>query len=915
MVGSVPLFAALTEEEQQLLAARMHLERYAEGDRLFVQGEASGALYLIKSGWVRLSVEGFDSLASMGAGSLVGETDMLSGRSRATNAEAAAETEAWVLSYSDLEELVGQHPSVGIKISRAFGGNVVQLAAYLSERLQSVPGFRELDDDALASVAGRLQPHEVKAGDLIFQVGDPGEALYMLESGQIQVLTELEPSEVDFVELSEGAVFGEMPLLSGKPQGQTARAASDTLLWVLSKADFEEVCAAHPAIRRALSSELRARLSPEDRALAVPRLQAMPLFADLPEEALTAMTKRLLLQHAPAGEVVFDIGDSGDALYLVEMGQVELTGEGRRGEEPLARLGPGGFFGEMALLTGKTRAVAAHAAEDSNLWVLYRTDFDDLLVQHPAVSMSLNRSLAQRLAEADQHQVDQHLRRLSLLAGLSGRQIEEVAERLHPARYREGEVIYEQGSAGTALYLIERGEVRLIQRADGADLVLAHLTEGDFFGEMELLNDDPRASTVEVVRDADLWVLGSDDFEALLLRYPSLSINLSRVISRRLNDADRKLTRSLRGLQAAEAMQRAEPAPVRAPSPRVRRRRTAPVTRPVVRPRRERVPREASVGLLGALQGLSLAAERAAVWFNARTTGAKWRLAAVALLLVWILGIAAPVALIRSLRSVPVGQVQAEKVVKFVAMQASAPRVRRPQPQEVHVLAMAPATGQQLPTYTPRPTETPVPTDTATPTDTPTPTPTATDTPLPTATPTDTPIPTATPVPPTPTPVPPTPTPEPQILAAAVAEPEPEPAAAPIQWDGRLDQLGVGLQQAAVQPGQTYWRLVEARWEDEKEAKGKHNIYVNALDENGQRIIGQPVVVSWGSGKDVKPTENKPEPEYSFNFNMYAVIGSYNVYLEGMPSDRIVGAGMGDLSRPNWKIHTCFYLTFQRTVR
>ena len=152
-------------------------------------------------------------------------------------------------------------------------------------------------------------------------------------------------------------------------------------------------------------------------------------------------------------------------------------------------------------------------------------------------------------------------------------------------------------------------------------------------------------------------------------------------------------------------------------------------------------------------------------------------------------------------------------------------------------------------------------------------------------------------------------------MAAAVAEPEPEPAAPAISWDGRLDQLGVGLQAANVAPGQPYWRLVEARWEDEKEAGGKHNIYVDVLDENGERIIGQPVVVDWGDAKDVKPTEKKTEPEYSFNFNMYATTGSYNVYIEGLPSDTLLGAGLGDLALPDWNIHTCFYLTLQRSVR
>ncbi|MDH7484906.1 MAG: cyclic nucleotide-binding domain-containing protein [Anaerolineae bacterium] len=899
LIGSVPLFAPLSEEERQLLAERMRLEHHSRGELLFVQGEASGALYLITSGWVRLTAEGFQDLATLGPGSLVGETDLFLGRPRSTTAEATTETDTWVLAGSDLEQVIAGHPQLGIKLSRAFGHKIAQLTTYLARRLLAVPGFRELGEEELTALARRLRAQEAPRGSLIFQAGSPAEALYLLESGQVRLVTGAEPSEVDYVELAEGAVFGEMALLTGKPQGQTARAATDVQLWALPKADFDELCSSYPAIRRALSRELRAHLNAEDRLLAVQWLRATPLFGELPEEALSAMARRLLLQHVPAGEFVFRVGEPGDALYLVESGQVELMADGQRADEPLVRLGAGGFFGEMALLTGRTRAANARALENSNLWVLYRADFDDLLVRYPAISLSLNRSLAQRLAEADQCYVNQHLRRLSLLAGLSHQQLEEVAERLRPARYRAGERIYDQGSTGKALYLIESGEVRLLKRVDGVTIPLAHLGAGDFFGETEVLNDSPRAATVEVVKDADLWVLSRDDFEALLQRYPSLAINLSRIISRRLNEVDAQLARSLRGEQpVAEAAPLIAPVPAPAPFAPLRPRRVeAP---PVVRPQRRREPRE-SAGILGGLQGLTLAAEKAAVWFNARTAGAKLRLAAVVLLLVWLCGIAAPVFLIRSLRSS--GQVRTQDLAQLVYMEVSRPQERQPQ----MVLALMPTALVPLPTYTPLPTDTPVPTDTPLPTPTPTATPTPTDTPTPT--PTDTPVPTATPMPPTPTPLPPTPTSPPLMVAAA------EPTAPARSWDGRLDQLGVGVQEASVAPGQPYWKLVEARWADEKEAQGKHNIYVNVLDESGQRIIGQPVVIAWRDGKDVKPTEDKPEPEYSFNFNMYATLGSYNVYIEGLPSDVLVGAGLGDLPRPQWKIHTCFYLTFQRSVR
>ena len=139
--------------------------------------------------------------------------------------------------------------------------------------------------------------------------------------------------------------------------------------------------------------------------------------------------------------------------------------------------------------------------------------------------------------------------------------------------------------------------------------------------------------------------------------------------------------------------------------------------------------------------------------------------------------------------------------------------------------------------------------------------------------------------------------------------------AAAISWDSRLDQLGVGLQPANVAPGQPYWRLIEARWADEQESGGRHHIFVNVLDEAGNRIIGQPVRVSWRDGFVIGRTEDKPPTEFSYNFQMYAAGNSYDVSIEGLPSDKVTGMGLGDIQRRTWKIHTSYFLTFQRTIR
>jgi hypothetical protein len=214
------------------------------------------------------------------------------------------------------------------------------------------------------------------------------------------------------------------------------------------------------------------------------------------------------------------------------------------------------------------------------------------------------------------------------------------------------------------------------------------------------------------------------------------------------------------------------------------------------------------------------------------------------------------------------------------------------------------------PRQTLRPTFTPTPTDTPPPTHTPTPTPTPT--PLPTSTPTDTLTPTPTPTatrqrvvrpPPAATPTAPAPS------------PSPRPTLPPRSLDPRLVSLGVRIEPAFVAPGQVYWRLIEAQWANEREAGGKHSIFIEVSEVHGNRAVGQSVIVQWADGSIVLPVEDPPPPDWPVDFPMYSTLGSYAVSLEGAPSDRIVGLGLGTAEDPHMKVHTSFYLTFHRVYR
>ena len=917
-IQNAPLFAGLTDAEQELLGERLHLEHHRQGDTLFAAGEEPGALYLVKSGWVRLTSKNMDILASLGPGSIFGEADLFLGHARTTRAEAATDVDLWSLAGSDLEELIAQHPPLGVKLRRAFGAPLTQLQGYLVARLRQIPSLAGLTDEALADIASRLRAREVPQGEAVIPAGARVDGLYIIELGRVHLL---QGGGGDFLTLEPGSLLGEMALLTGKTQEHEARAATDTLVWLLQRGDYEELSSRYPDLPRGLSRALRASLSPNDQALAVERLSAIPLFSTLPEETLKAVARRLLVQFVPKGEMIFHEGDAGDALYIIEVGEVEMTAGSTgkaKAQETLGRLGAGGIFGEMALLTGHTRTSSARAVRDTNLWVLYRSDFDALLTQYPALGIALSRGLAERLASADDRQAEQHLRHMTLLAALTASQLDDVASRLRPVRFRAGEVIYRQGETGDRLYLLESGRVTLSARSEEGSVSFGAIEAGSFFGERAPLTGHPRSTTAQAATDVDLWELGKADLEELMLRYPAIGINLSRAISQRL-------------LRPAVSQSEVPP-PVATPA------RRAPATVPRVQP----VPRPEPVplapqpalatampgGSFGALAGLQRSVDEAAIWFQGQSTAAKIRLAILLILLAWLIGVAAPAAIITAI-SLDTARLP-NSIVASLPLPAARLAKQQAAPIALALANEALSGGEEeallpTPTYTPLPTKTPIPTNTPIPTATPTDTPVPTDTPIPT----DTPVPTATftPLPPTNTPRP-TPTRRPptdtpaasaERSVAAASAPAPAPRAAqrpgPNVWDGRLDQLGVTLAMVNVEPGQQYWRLVEARWADENEAGGRHHIYVTVLDENGARIVGQPVVVRWADGQEVRPTEDKPADEPSYNFQMYAAGQAYTAYIDGLPSDSVAGMGLGTIAQRTWKYHTSFFLTFQRATR
>ncbi len=864
LIRFAPIFLGLTEQEREVITAGFVASQVAANANLFQVGEQSEALYLIEKGFVRLATANGQNLATLGPGSVLGEATFFRAASQDVTAIAASDLEVWKLADRRLRELLLQNPMIGLKLSQNFGSLIAQLEDYLVQRLGRTVELNSLPVHTLQAVAAHLEPRTVRASEQLFRSGEPPGALYLIESGAIELRAEGAEREVQ--KAQPGSILGALALLTNKLYVHTAVAVEDSLLWVLSAESFQAVNSRHPGLRRSFGRHVRGRLSKQDQAQAARRFTQMPIFTEIPPATMQAVAGRLMLQHVPAGERVYRVGEAGDALYLIEQGEIELTEENASGVvEEKARIAAGGFFGEMSLLAGLIRTEDATATRNTNLWVLHKEDLDELTTHHPALGRALSQGVATRLSNGSGEVDEERFRQFELLSDLSATDLRPVIERLRPTRYRAGEQIYRVNTPPETLYLIEKGNVH-VQPLSG---MAWSLGPGEAFGERALLTNQPHNTTVTAESDVDVWTLSKQDFEMLMNRYPSLAINMSRMLSQRV-------------MHNATA----EPMPYEAaasqPTPAIRRRQAAAAQGNVAAPTRAR-------GGIGQ-------------WYSNLSGWGKLRFILLILLVLFLLGITVPTLFLSLVWGSSQATSSVSRALSAVYSMGSY-EVAAADSEIALALAQVDSQVPPTPTYTPPPTNTPLVAPTSPPSATATPRPTAFSQFIPA-------------------------TQQQQIFTAPAAQPPAEPASPPEEsesvqaaaapgriWDSRLDRLGVAVEEAAAGPGQPYFKLIEARWADEVESGGKHHIYVEVLDENGSRIVGQPVTVTWAEGTTTGPVEDKAPPDFGFNFQMYAAGYAYTAKVEGLPSDMIKGAGMGSIEQRMYGIHTSFYLIFQRTVR
>jgi CRP-like cAMP-binding protein len=134
------------------------------------------------------------------------------------------------------------------------------------------------------------------------------------------------------------------------------------------------------------------------------------------------------------------------------------------------------------------------------------------------------------------------LARVPLFGGLSSEELELVAAKAVRREHDRGAVIFFEHEPGDAMYIIEEGQVRIYRVAeDGREKTLALLSEGDFFGEMALIDDEPRSAIAEATEPCVLLAIHKRDVHSLIQANPSIALSMIQGLSRRLRETNKQL--------------------------------------------------------------------------------------------------------------------------------------------------------------------------------------------------------------------------------------------------------------------------------------------------------------------------------------------------------------------------------------
>lgn len=343
--------------------------------------------------------------------------------------------------------------------------------------------FKDLSPAQLDMIIMAMKPRKVAKLTTLITEGDQGYNFYVIQKGHFQFFKKGKM----VYEAHGGEAFGELALLYNAPRQVTVTSVTTAEVWKLDRVTFRQILASSNEKKQAMIKKA---------------LEDAPIFEELEENQIDALVDCVHFQTYNEGDVIIRKGDHGSMFYIIVRGNVQCTKAGNANSNDLI-FGEGDYFGERALLTDEPRAANIIAIEEVECLVLDRESFDKHL---GPLKELMDHNLGYRV-----------LKSVPLLSELNHEMYDELVDELEKEEFRSGETIIKEGEIGHKFFIIRDGSVDVMKKDPGAETqsLVATLNGGQYFGEVALLEDEPRGASVVAHDDCSCFTLERDTFERL----------------------------------------------------------------------------------------------------------------------------------------------------------------------------------------------------------------------------------------------------------------------------------------------------------------------------------------------------------------------------------------------------------------
>jgi len=208
------------------------------------------------------------------------------------------------------------------------------------------------------------------------------------------------------------------------------------------------------------------------------------MFSNLEPKDMDVVVLAMVERTFEAGTRIIKEGDDGQHLYVIEVGS-PICKKVIGGEEKVVKTcQPGDVFGELALLYNCPRAATVEAVDQCKAWELDRETFNHIVKDAATKKFATH---------------DAFLQKVSLFSTIDAYERAQVCDALKTETYKKGEPVVKQGEEGNTFYIVEEGTLVAVKDVPGkGPQEVLKYSPGDYFGELALLKNQPRAATVQV---------------------------------------------------------------------------------------------------------------------------------------------------------------------------------------------------------------------------------------------------------------------------------------------------------------------------------------------------------------------------------------------------------------------------------